>query len=392
MGWDGLGCWKNCWSGCWRLPRPPTVRPPTVGVSSRLQHPPQRSLQQSPGGRRSWWAGLRGRSVGVLEPFPGDGVADGPLDRRAAGCRYPCAVPDPPSPSLAEKLDALFRARGDASLEDVARAIRAGGGPTISASYLWLLRTGRKTNPTLRHLEALARYFGVPPAYFFDARPDRRGDGGRRGPGGAAGAGGARPRGAGGGALPARPPGPGGAGRRAGGGGGGRGSSGAQAPPAAVGLVARGAPGRRRPAVPASSPPGPRLPDPTAPWMSHGMRGRSPTLGSAMSSTCRTAAMSRSTSPPSAGAAPVAGSIPGRGQPGALSPYRAGARGAPPHPTPRTGSCASTRLAELEASRCGASPGPPARPCARSGVCDPRPAVLACPELRPTRPGTRRLG
>jgi hypothetical protein len=44
------------------------------------------------------------------------------------------AVPDRPDRTLAEKLDALFRARGDASLEDVARAIRHAGGPTISAS------------------------------------------------------------------------------------------------------------------------------------------------------------------------------------------------------------------------------------------------------------------
>ena len=72
-----------------------------------------------------------------------------------------------PERSLAEKLDALFRARGDASLEDVARAIRQAGGPTISASYLWLLRTGKKDNPTLRHVEALARYFGVAPGHFF---------------------------------------------------------------------------------------------------------------------------------------------------------------------------------------------------------------------------------
>ena len=34
--------------------------------------------------------------------------------------------------------------------------------------YLWLLRTGRKTNPTLAHLTALAAHFGVPPAYFFE--------------------------------------------------------------------------------------------------------------------------------------------------------------------------------------------------------------------------------
>ncbi len=72
-----------------------------------------------------------------------------------------------PDRSLAEKLDVLFRAHGDASLEDVARAIRQSGGPTISASYLWLLRTGKKDNPTLRHVEALARYFGVAPGHFF---------------------------------------------------------------------------------------------------------------------------------------------------------------------------------------------------------------------------------
>ena len=41
-------------------------------------------------------------------------------------------------------------------------------GEQISASYLWQLRTGKKDNPTLRHLEALAKFFGLPVAYFFD--------------------------------------------------------------------------------------------------------------------------------------------------------------------------------------------------------------------------------
>ena len=77
-------------------------------------------------------------------------------------------LPAPPARAFAERLDRLFRAAGDPSLEATARAIRAGGGPTISASYLWLLRTGRKANPTLAHLTALAGHFGVPPAYFFD--------------------------------------------------------------------------------------------------------------------------------------------------------------------------------------------------------------------------------
>lgn len=36
----------------------------------------------------------------------------------------------------------------------------------VSATYLWQLRTGVKDNPTLRHLLALARFFGVPLTYF----------------------------------------------------------------------------------------------------------------------------------------------------------------------------------------------------------------------------------
>jgi transcriptional regulator with XRE-family HTH domain len=76
-------------------------------------------------------------------------------------------------PSLAEKLDRLFRAvrpagRGEYSYQEVAEAIRAEGGPTISATYLWQLRKGLRDNPTRNHLAALARFFGVSPAYFFD--------------------------------------------------------------------------------------------------------------------------------------------------------------------------------------------------------------------------------
>ena len=41
-------------------------------------------------------------------------------------------------------------------------------GETISAAYIWGLRTGAKDNPTMRHLQALARFFQVSPAYFFD--------------------------------------------------------------------------------------------------------------------------------------------------------------------------------------------------------------------------------
>lgn len=75
--------------------------------------------------------------------------------------------------SLSQKLDNLFRTvhpseRGEYTFEEVAEEIRARGGPTISATYIWQLRKGIRDNPTKKHLEALAGFFGVPPAYFFD--------------------------------------------------------------------------------------------------------------------------------------------------------------------------------------------------------------------------------
>jgi transcriptional regulator with XRE-family HTH domain len=75
--------------------------------------------------------------------------------------------------TLSEKLDHLFRTvhpadRGEYSHQEVADGVHRLGGPTISASYVWQLRRGDRDNPTMRHLEALAAFFGVPPAYFFD--------------------------------------------------------------------------------------------------------------------------------------------------------------------------------------------------------------------------------
>jgi transcriptional regulator with XRE-family HTH domain len=75
--------------------------------------------------------------------------------------------------TLAEKLDHLFRTvhprhRGEFSLEEAAAEIGRRGGATISANYLWLLRKGRRDNPTKKHLEALADLFGISPLYFFD--------------------------------------------------------------------------------------------------------------------------------------------------------------------------------------------------------------------------------
>ncbi len=80
--------------------------------------------------------------------------------------------PDTPR-TLAEKLGHLFtvvhpREKGEYSYRDVAAAIEAAGGTTISASYIHQLRTGSRDNPTKKHLEALADFFGVPAAYFLD--------------------------------------------------------------------------------------------------------------------------------------------------------------------------------------------------------------------------------
>ena len=75
--------------------------------------------------------------------------------------------------SLSGKIDQLFHVvrrpgREQYSHEEVARACREATGESFSTTYLWQLRTGRRDNPTKRHLEALAQFFGVPPAYFFD--------------------------------------------------------------------------------------------------------------------------------------------------------------------------------------------------------------------------------
>lgn len=75
-------------------------------------------------------------------------------------------------PTLADRLNHLFavvrpagRARGYSNPE-VAREVSARGDVQISPQYLWALRNGSRDNPTLKQLEALAEFFGVPAAYF----------------------------------------------------------------------------------------------------------------------------------------------------------------------------------------------------------------------------------
>ncbi|SBW22900.1 hypothetical protein FDG2_3287 [Candidatus Protofrankia californiensis] len=75
---------------------------------------------------------------------------------------------------FSKRLNGLFALvhppdRGPYTNQEVARLLRERGGPALSHVYLWQLRTGQRDNPTRRHLQALAEFFGVPVAYFFDS-------------------------------------------------------------------------------------------------------------------------------------------------------------------------------------------------------------------------------
>ncbi|SMF77023.1 helix-turn-helix domain-containing protein [Streptomyces sp. Amel2xC10] len=76
--------------------------------------------------------------------------------------------------NLADRLNQLFATvrpdpHHEYSNEYVAAAIRRSTADvSISQSYIWQLRNGRKNNPTLKHLQALAGFFGVPTAYFVE--------------------------------------------------------------------------------------------------------------------------------------------------------------------------------------------------------------------------------
>jgi transcriptional regulator with XRE-family HTH domain len=78
-----------------------------------------------------------------------------------------------PPQDLPDKLDRLFRAArsrrgGDLTYREVAVGIMQLGFARISGTYVWELRTGRRNNPSLKHIEGLAAFFGVPVNYFFN--------------------------------------------------------------------------------------------------------------------------------------------------------------------------------------------------------------------------------
>jgi transcriptional regulator with XRE-family HTH domain len=94
------------------------------------------------------------------------------VDRRATLRCISCMPKTPPS-DLAPKLDRLFsavhpRGRGEYTYREVAEGVRGRGFAPISATYVWQLRTGQRSNPTMKHIEGLAAFFGVPVNYFFN--------------------------------------------------------------------------------------------------------------------------------------------------------------------------------------------------------------------------------
>src|SRR5215831_4929451 len=58
--------------------------------------------------------------------------------------------------------------RGPLSNAEVTALIAKVTGEQFSHTTIWKLRNGQATNPQMRLIEALARTFGVPPAFFFD--------------------------------------------------------------------------------------------------------------------------------------------------------------------------------------------------------------------------------
>lgn len=75
-------------------------------------------------------------------------------------------------PTLADKLNRLFEAahaKGERAPTNkaVAEGVSALGTP-ISETFIYYLRTGKRDNPSMKHLEGIARYFDVPAWYFFD--------------------------------------------------------------------------------------------------------------------------------------------------------------------------------------------------------------------------------
>jgi transcriptional regulator with XRE-family HTH domain len=84
---------------------------------------------------------------------------------------------EPPPRTLAEKVSWLIdqahpAGRGPYSNAEVTALIEKSTGEQFSHTTIWKLRNGQAANPQMRLIGALARTFGVPPAFFFDDYDD----------------------------------------------------------------------------------------------------------------------------------------------------------------------------------------------------------------------------
>ena len=86
---------------------------------------------------------------------------------------------DPRPQTLADKVNWLIdkahpAGRGPYSNAEVAALIEKVTAEQYSHTTIWKLRNGQATNPQMRLIEALARTFGVPPAFFFSDYDDEQ--------------------------------------------------------------------------------------------------------------------------------------------------------------------------------------------------------------------------
>jgi ESX-1-secreted protein regulator len=82
--------------------------------------------------------------------------------------------------TLADKVNWLIdrahpAGRGPYSNNEIAALITKTTGEDVSYTTIWKLRNGQAQNPQKRLIEALAKTFGVPPAFFFDDYDDQAG-------------------------------------------------------------------------------------------------------------------------------------------------------------------------------------------------------------------------
>jgi transcriptional regulator with XRE-family HTH domain len=85
----------------------------------------------------------------------------------------PDTAAETPPQTLADKVEWLVShahpvGRGPYSNAEITALIEKATGEQFSHTTIWKLRNGQAANPQMRLIEALARTFGVPPAFFFD--------------------------------------------------------------------------------------------------------------------------------------------------------------------------------------------------------------------------------